>query len=107
MRRMGWPSARFHRVVGESPKRYITRIRLAHAATLLHQTDASLAEIALRIGYGSEFSFVKAFKRNFGIAPGTYRGQQHGVPGLGRDPDAAMLTHDVTASLGARPGHPF
>jgi hypothetical protein len=62
------------------------------AATLLHQTDASLAEIALRIGYGSEFSFVKAFKRNFGIAPGTYRGQQHGVPGLGRDPDAAMLT---------------
>jgi len=79
-------------VVGESPKRYITRTRLAHAATLLHQTDASLAEIALRIGYGSEFSFVKAFKRNFGIAPGTYRGQQHGVPGLGRDPDAAMLT---------------
>jgi AraC family transcriptional regulator, alkane utilization regulator len=100
-------SARFRQVVGESPKRYITRTRLAHAATLLHQTDASLAEIALRIGYGSEFSFAKAFKRNFGIAPGTYRGQQHGVPGLGRDPDAAMLTHDVTASLGARPGHPF
>jgi AraC-like DNA-binding protein len=100
-------SARFRQVVGESPKRYITRTRLAHAATLLHQTDASLAEIALRIGYGSEFSFAKAFKRNFGIAPGTYRGQQYGVPGLGRDPDAAMLTHDVTASLGARPGHPF
>jgi AraC family transcriptional regulator, alkane utilization regulator len=85
-------SARFRQVVGESPKRYSTRTRLAHAATLLHQTDASLAEIALRIGYSSEFSFAKAFKRNFGIAPGTYRGQQHGVPGLGRDPDAAMLT---------------
>ena len=85
-------SGRFRQVVGESPKRYITRTRLAHAATLLHQTDASLAEIALRIGYGSEFSFAKAFKRNFGIAPGTYRGQQLGVPGLGRDPDAAMLT---------------
>jgi helix-turn-helix protein len=61
-------------------------------AALLHQTDASLAEIALKIGYGTEFSFAKAFKRTFGIAPGTYRGQQLGVPGLGRDPDAAMLT---------------
>jgi hypothetical protein len=73
-------------VVGESPKRYLMRTRLAHAATLLHQTDASLAEIALQIGYGSEFSFARAFKRTFGIAPGTYRGQPHGVPGLGRDP---------------------
>jgi AraC family transcriptional regulator, alkane utilization regulator len=99
-------SARFRQVVGEPPKRYLTRTRLAHAATLLHQTDASLAEIALRIGYGSEFSFAKAFKRNFGIAPGTYRGRQHGVPGLGRDPDGAMLTQDVTGSPGARLGHP-
>jgi AraC family transcriptional regulator, alkane utilization regulator len=85
-------SARFRQLVGESPKRYITRTRLAHAAALLHQTDASLAEIALKIGYGSEFSFAKAFKRSFGIAPGTYRGQPHNVPGLGRGPDAAMFT---------------
>jgi AraC-like DNA-binding protein len=85
-------SARFRQLIGESPKRYITRTRLAHAATLLQQTDASLAEIALKVGYGTEFSFAKAFKRAFGIAPGTYRGQPHGVPGLGRDPDAVMLT---------------
>jgi AraC-like DNA-binding protein len=85
-------SARFRRLVGESPQRYITRTRLAHAAALLHQTDAPLAEIALKIGYGSEFSFAKAFKRAFGIAPGTYRGQPHSVPGLGRGPDTAMLT---------------
>jgi len=82
-------SARFHKVVGESPKRYITRTRLAHAATLLHQTDASLAEIALEVGYGSEFSFAKAFKRTFGIAPGTYRGQQHAAPGPGHATGAA------------------
>jgi AraC family transcriptional regulator, alkane utilization regulator len=85
-------SARFRQLAGESPKRYITRTRLAHAAALLHQTDASLAEIALKIGYGSEFSFAKAFKRAFGIAPGTYRGQPHRVPGLSRGPDTAMLT---------------
>jgi AraC family transcriptional regulator, alkane utilization regulator len=99
-------SARFRRVVGESPKRYLTRTRLAHASTLLHQTDAPLAEIALQIGYASEFSFAKAFKRTFGIAPGTYHGQRHGVPGLGRDLDAAILTQDATGSLSVRLGHP-
>jgi AraC-like DNA-binding protein len=68
-------SARFRRHVGESPKRYITRTRLAHAAKLLRDTDASLAEIAIKIGYANEFSFAKAFKRAFGVAPGRYRGQ--------------------------------
>jgi AraC-like DNA-binding protein/mannose-6-phosphate isomerase-like protein (cupin superfamily) len=82
-------SARFRQVVGESPKRYITRTRLAHAAALLHQTDASLAEIALKVGYSNEFSFAKAFKRTFGIAPGTYRGQQYAVPEPGHATDAA------------------
>jgi AraC-like DNA-binding protein len=73
-------AARFRRLVGESPKRYITRTRLAHGAALLHSTDAPLAEIAARAGYGTEFSFGKAFKRTFGIAPGAYRGEPNGVP---------------------------
>ena len=68
-------SARFRELVGESPQRYMTRTRLAHAAALLRTTDASLAQIAARAGYGTEFSFGKAFKRMFGIAPGAYRGQ--------------------------------
>jgi hypothetical protein len=54
----------------------------------------------------SEVSFAKAFKRTIGITPGTYRGQPHGVPGLGRDPDAAILTQDTTGPLSPRPVHP-
>jgi AraC-like DNA-binding protein len=73
-------SARFRGLVGESPLRYITRTRLAHAAALLRTTDASLAQIAARAGYGTEFSFGKAFKRTFGIAPGAYRGQPSPPP---------------------------
>jgi AraC-like DNA-binding protein len=77
-------SARFSHRLGESPKRYLTRTRLAYAATLLNDSDASLAEIALRVGYGSEFSFGKAFKRAFGVAPGAYRGLQR--PARDREP---------------------
>jgi AraC family transcriptional regulator, alkane utilization regulator len=84
-------AAHFRRLVGESPKRYITRTRLAHAAALLHKTDASIAEIAARAGYASEFSFSKAFKRTFGIAPGAYRAEPNSVPGLSRTSNGAAL----------------
>ncbi len=66
-------ASRFRELVGESPISYVTRTRLAVAATLLQRTDASLAEVARRIGYSSEASFSRAFKRAFGVAPGAYR----------------------------------
>jgi AraC-like DNA-binding protein len=68
-------AARFRAAVGESPQSYLTRTRLAYGARLLQDTDASLAQVAARAGYSNEFSFGKAFKRMFGLAPGAYREQ--------------------------------
>jgi AraC-like DNA-binding protein len=64
---------RFAAVSGRSPLRYLTELRLALAANLLETTDDSLAELALRVGYTSEFAFSRAFKRNHGVAPGSFR----------------------------------
>ena len=102
-------SARFRNLAGESPLRYVTRTRLAHAAALLRTTDAPLAQIAARAGYGTEFSFSKAFKRTFGVAPGAYRGQPGAppvqlvaVPGrptsAGNNREARSQAHNGTAS---------
>jgi len=84
-------AARFRKLVGESPQRYITRTRLAHAATLLHNSDAPLTEIAARAGYQTEFSFSKAFKRTFGAPPGAYRVRPRLVDGLTPVPDELVL----------------
>jgi AraC-like DNA-binding protein len=64
---------RFERAMGAPPRRYLTDLRLRLAATRLVTTDARLAEIADQVGYATEFSFAKAFRRAFGIAPGTFR----------------------------------
>lgn len=64
---------KFHTMVGEPPLTYLTRWRMTTAARLLRESDAPLAAVAARTGYGSEFAFAKAFKREYGQAPGGYR----------------------------------
>ncbi|MFE2721914.1 helix-turn-helix domain-containing protein [Kitasatospora sp. NPDC059327] len=43
------------------------------AATLLRESEAPLTTVAARTGYGSEYAFAKAFKREYGQPPGSYR----------------------------------
>jgi AraC-like DNA-binding protein/mannose-6-phosphate isomerase-like protein (cupin superfamily) len=66
-------SARFKQLVGEPPMQYLTHVRLTKAAAALRTQPATLVEVALSIGYDSEVAFSKAFKRNYGMAPGAYR----------------------------------
>lgn len=63
----------FSAIVGEPPHAYLTRWRMGVASQLLANTDLRIGEIAARVGYQSEFSFSRAFKRMRGIAPTGYR----------------------------------
>jgi AraC-like DNA-binding protein len=64
---------RFTALVGEPPLTYLTRWRMITAAGLLRRDRAPLAAVARQVGYRSEFAFAKAFKREYGLAPGAYR----------------------------------
>lgn len=66
-------ASRFKALVGAAPLEYLARWRMARAARLLRESDLSLSEVAERIGYESEASFNKAFKRLQGTTPGAYR----------------------------------
>jgi AraC-like DNA-binding protein len=72
MSRSGF-SARFTELVGESAMRYITGWRMQLARAQLQETSDSLAVIADRLGYQSEAAFCRAFKREFGVSPGSVR----------------------------------
>src|SRR5262249_61628298 len=69
-------TVRFTRVVGEPPQRYITRVRMQRAARLIREQNESLGKIALAVGYESESSFNKAFKRQYHKTPGEYRSEK-------------------------------
>ena len=60
-------------LIGQTPLAYLTWWRLTTAARLLRGSDAPLSAVAARTGYGSEYAFASAFKRQFGTPPGRYR----------------------------------
>ena len=64
---------RFARHIGAPPMRYLSRRRLLLAAERLRHGQRSVAEIGYEVGYESEAAFNRAFKREFGIAPGAFR----------------------------------
>jgi len=66
-------SERFRELVDESPMRYLSNWRMLKARELLQNDSISVAEVASQVGYRSEFSFAKAFKRYHGQGPGAVR----------------------------------
>lgn len=64
---------RFARLMGETPMRYLARQRLQLAAQRLEGAGATIARIAFDAGYESESAFNRAFKREFGMPPATWR----------------------------------
>jgi len=77
-------SARFHQLVGDPPLKYLAKWRTLRAAWILRTSDATLAEIATRVGYESEIALSRAFKRFMGVSPGAYRRQKRGGAALNR-----------------------
>jgi AraC-like DNA-binding protein len=102
-------AARFRERVGTAPANYLTALRMGRASTLLRDERATLAAVAVQVGYGSEAAFSAAFKRYIGVAPGAYRlrtvpsrggrtgGDPAGVPGPLREsidgPQREVGTH--------------
>jgi AraC-like DNA-binding protein len=64
---------RFHHFVGVPPMQYLARWRMQLAASLLSGTNLGIAQIAERVGYGSEAALSRAFKRLVGVAPSAWR----------------------------------
>ena len=66
-------AARFTRVVGETPARYVAQVRMHQARQWLTRDKTRIAVVAQRLGYDSEASFSRAFKRIMGVPPSRLR----------------------------------
>ena len=63
----------FRTEVGESPARYVDRIRVEAARSILERETTGLAAVASRTGFSSPETLRRAFHRRLGISPADYR----------------------------------
>ncbi len=67
----------FHRIftayMGETLNEYVTRVRLEYSTHQLCYTRNSITEIALATGYETPSAYSRAFKKNFGESPSSFR----------------------------------
>ena len=72
-------AARFTELLGVSPIAYLTRWRIRLATNLLEDPQHTIADVAADIGYESESAFHRAFKREMGTPPSTWRKKMVGT----------------------------
>lgn len=63
----------FKRATGVSPSQYFIRLRMARARQLLLDTDLSVIDIGMEVGYSSPSHFSQVFRREIGVTPSAYR----------------------------------
>ncbi|WP_432749885.1 helix-turn-helix domain-containing protein [Paenibacillus amylolyticus] len=55
------------------PMEYVIQLRMENASRMLLHTDASIGEIADKMGYRDMYYFSRAFKKYYGVPPLRYR----------------------------------
>lgn len=58
-----------HAALGMTPGELVQRLRVAHAAHLLETSNASVEEVAARVGYADPAAFRRVFRRFAGDSP--------------------------------------
>jgi transcriptional regulator GlxA family with amidase domain len=63
----------FRTAFGETPHRYLQRRRVERSMFLLRQTDRSVTQICIDVGFTSLGTFSRTFRQIVGEAPTAYR----------------------------------
>ncbi|WP_276353291.1 helix-turn-helix domain-containing protein [Cohnella caldifontis] len=78
--RIGWSRSQctkiFKKVYGQSPRQYLSAIKLKKAKELLLESELSVDKIAEILGFSSISHFSRQFKRWAGFPPNRYRPKQ-------------------------------
>jgi AraC-like DNA-binding protein len=72
----------FRATFGETPHRYLQRRRIERSMSMLRETESSVTQICLDVGFGSLGTFSRTFRAIVGESPAAYRnrGRMVGVP---------------------------
>jgi len=70
----------FRATFGEAPHRYLQRRRVERATFLLRDTDRSVTDICMAVGFSSLGTFSRTFRQVLGESPTEYRSRTEPIP---------------------------
>ena len=85
---------RFAHFVGQPPIQYLGKWRMALAANHLSRTSLSLTRVAEEVGYETDAAFSRAFRREYGVPPATWRREQALAAGSRVVPEESLRSAD-------------
>lgn len=68
-----WFRKTFKDVLGTSPGQYLLQLKIEKTGQMLRETSLTIAEIADKAGFESEFYFSRIFKKKMGQTPSAFR----------------------------------
>jgi YesN/AraC family two-component response regulator len=68
----------FHQELGITPITYIRRFRIRQACELLQNSDQSITQIALAVGFSDSAHFTRTFQREMKVTPRAFRRNKQG-----------------------------
>jgi transcriptional regulator GlxA family with amidase domain len=71
---------RFRAATGDSPTEYLRRVRVETAKDLLRNSNLTVTEVAVEVGYRDIGAFYDAFAKHTGRRPGAYRNAARVAP---------------------------
>jgi AraC-like DNA-binding protein len=63
----------FIKLIGMSPRRYLTRLRMEAAVELLERSNDPILKVADACGYSDQSAFTRRFRAAVGMSPSEYR----------------------------------
>jgi len=88
----------FRATFGETPHRYLQRRRIERAMWLLRETDRSVTDICLDVGFTSLGTFSRTFRDIVGVSPVAYR--RSSAPVGGAVPTCFVMAWGRPSSFG-------
>ena len=98
----------FRHVTSTTPARFLTALRMARARHLLVNSELSVTEICLSVGYSSLGTFISQFAKVTGMSPRRFRAAMSafGRVRLSELADPAAELHSAPGPVGAVTGGP-
>jgi transcriptional regulator GlxA family with amidase domain len=88
----------FRSTFGETPHRYLQRRRVERSMWLLRETERSVTDICLDVGFASLPTFSRTFREIVGVSPAAYR--RSAAPAGGAVPTCFTMAWARPSSFG-------